>query len=624
MKKLKSFFSKMYLTLIFVFLYAPIVTLMVFSFNDGKGSRWNGFSLRWYEDLLKSEIIMEALGNTLMIALISALVATVIGTITCIGISALKGAPKTAYMALNNIPLLNSDLVTGLSLMLIFITIGMERGYSTILVAHITFNIPYVILSVMPKLRQYNKYTYEAAVDLGATPIRAFMQVVFPELIPGIASGFMLAFTMSLDDFIITHFTKGGGINTLSTLIYSEVRKGIKPTMNALSTIMFVSVLVLLIITNIMPKRREQMRKDGVEVEERKSKKKIAAVLGAAVLAAVAAVSGWLMSQNPYPNGQVKVFNWGEYIDEELITQFEETHGIEVVYDTYDTNEAMYPKVMSDPSMYDVVCPSEYMIEKMMHNDLLQEIDWELIPHASNIGEIYMDSCTSFDPGNKYCVPYTFGTVGILYNTTMIEEGDVIDSWDVLWDEKYTNNIVMQDSVRDAFMISLKRLGYSLNSTDIEQLEEAKKELQIQSKLNKAYAVDEVRDKMINGAAALGVIYSGEYLYCKEENPDLAYVVPKEGSNIWYDGWVITSGSRNVENAHKWIDFLCEQEVALKNFEYIYYGTPNAAAQELIDEEILNDKGAFPDEELIERCEIYLYLGPEIEDLYYELWKEVK
>lgn len=624
MKKLKSFFSKMYLTLIFVFLYAPIVTLMVFSFNDGKGSRWNGFSLRWYGDLLKSEIIMEALGNTLMIALISALVATVIGTVTCIGISALKGVPKTAYMALNNIPLLNSDLVTGLSLMLIFITIGLERGYSTILVAHITFNIPYVILSVMPKLRQCNKYTYEAAVDLGATPVRAFMKVVFPELIPGITSGFMLAFTMSLDDFIITHFTKGGGINTLSTLIYSEVRKGIKPTMNALSTIMFVSVLILLIITNIMPKRREQMKAKGIEVEERRPNKKLAVAFGAAAIVIMLVVSGWLMTRNPYPNGQVKVFNWGEYIDEELITQFEDEYGIEVVYDTYDTNEAMYPKVMADPAMYDVVCPSEYMIEKMMQNNLLQEIDWNLIPHADNIGEIYMESCTSFDPGNKYCVPYTFGTVGILYNTTMIEEGDIIDSWDVLWDEKYSNNIIMQDSVRDAFMISLKRLGYSLNSTDMDELEEAKKELQIQSKLNKAYAVDEVRDKMINGAAALGVIYSGEYLYCKDENPDLAYVVPKEGSNIWYDAWVITSGSQNVENAHKWIDFLCEEEVALKNFEYIYYGTPNAAAQEMIDEEILNDKGAFPDEELIDRCEIYLYLGPEIEDLYYELWKEVK
>ena len=260
MKKLKSFFSGMYLTLIFIFLYAPIVTLIIFSFNDGKGSRWKGFSLKWYEDLFQSQMIMEALGNTLLIALVSASVATVIGTITCIGINSLKGRGKSVYMALNNIPLMNSDLVTGLSLMLVFISVGWKFGFSTILVAHITFNIPYVILSVMPKLRQTNVSTYEAAMDLGATPLSAFFQVVMPELLPGIVSGFLLAFTMSLDDFIITYFTRGAGINTLSTLIYSEVRKGIKPTMNALSTVMFVSVLILLSIVNILPELRNKKK----------------------------------------------------------------------------------------------------------------------------------------------------------------------------------------------------------------------------------------------------------------------------------------------------------------------------------------------------------------------------
>lgn len=182
----------------------------------------------------------------------------------------------------------------------------------------------------------------------------------------------------------------------------------------------------------------------------------------------------------------------------------------------------------------------------------------------------------------------------------------------------------MQDSVRDAFMISLKRLGYSCNTTDEDELNEAMEELKIQSKLNKAYTIDEVRDKMINGAAAIGVIYSGEYLYCQEENEDLEYVIPKEGTNIWYDGWVITKGSENVENAHKWIDFLCSQEAAYDNFEYIYYGTPNIAAQELIDEDIINNPGVFPDEETIEKCEVYNYLGKEAEDMYYELWKKVK
>ena len=287
MKKLKSFFSGMYLTLIFIFLYAPIVTLIIFSFNEGKGSRWKGFSLKWYEDLFESRMIMEALSNTLIIAFVSALVATLVGTITCIGINALKGKFKTTYMAINNIPLMNSDLVTGLSLMLVFISVGWKFGFSTILVAHITlmlwfsrftnlgyvsillahitFNIPYVILSVMPRLRQTNVSTYEAAMDLGATPLSAFFKVVLPDLAPGITSGFLLAFTMSLDDFIITYFTRGAGINTLSTLIYSEVRKGIKPTMNALSTVMFVSVLLLLVLMNTLPDMRDKRKRKQEE-----------------------------------------------------------------------------------------------------------------------------------------------------------------------------------------------------------------------------------------------------------------------------------------------------------------------------------------------------------------------
>ena len=265
MKKLKSFFSGMYLTLIFIFLYAPIVTLIIFSFNEGKGSRWKGFSLKWYEDLFESRMIMEALSNTLIIAFVSAIVATLVGTITCIGINALKGKFKTTYMAINNIPLMNSDLVTGLSLMLVFISVGWKFGFSTILVAHITFNIPYVILSVMPRLRQTNVSTYEAAMDLGATPLSAFFKVVLPDLAPGITSGFLVAFTMSLDDFIITYFTRGAGINTLSTLIYSEVRKGIKPTMNALSTVMFVSVLLLLVLMNTLPDMRDKRKRKQEE-----------------------------------------------------------------------------------------------------------------------------------------------------------------------------------------------------------------------------------------------------------------------------------------------------------------------------------------------------------------------
>ena len=251
-----KFLKRFYLVIMFIFLYAPIFVLMVLSFNSPKYmSKWTGFSLKWYQQMFSSNLIMSALRTTLIIAFVSALIATVIGTIACIGINNMKKVPRTLILGVNNIPLMNADIVTGISLMLCFIAFGVSLGFGTVLVAHITFNIPYVVLSVMPKMKQTEKSTYEAALDLGASPLYAFWKVILPDILPGILSGFLLAFTMSLDDFIITHFTKGAGINTLSTLIYSEVRKGIKPSLYALSTIMFLAVLILLIIANL-PKRK--------------------------------------------------------------------------------------------------------------------------------------------------------------------------------------------------------------------------------------------------------------------------------------------------------------------------------------------------------------------------------
>ena len=255
----KRIVENFYLVLILIFLYAPIVTMMVLSFNSSKSrTQWGGFTLRWYTQMFDSATIMDALVNTLVIAFVSALIATIIGTAASIAINSMKPLPRTIIMGITNIPMLNADIVTGISLMLAFIAFGISLGFQTILIAHITFNIPYVILSVMPKLKQTNKSTYEAAMDLGASPVYAFFKVVFPDILPGVLSGFLLAFTMSLDDFIITHFTKGAGINTLSTLIYSEVRRGIKPSMYALSTIIFLAVLVLLLITNFAPGRKKE------------------------------------------------------------------------------------------------------------------------------------------------------------------------------------------------------------------------------------------------------------------------------------------------------------------------------------------------------------------------------
>lgn len=323
-------------------------------------------------------------------------------------------------------------------------------------------------------------------------------------------------------------------------------------------------------------------------------------------------------------NGKVIVYNWGEYIDPDTIKMFEEETGIEVVYDEFETNEIMYPKVESGAAEYDVVCPSDYMIDKMIQNGLLQELNYDNIPNAKkNIGAQYYEQANDFDPGNKYAVPYCWGTVGILYNKTMVDEP--ITSWAQLWDEKYADNILMQDSVRDAFMVAEKLNGFSMNTVDPTELETAKNALIEQKPLVQAYVIDQVRDKMIGGEAAIGVIYSGEAIYTQRENPNLEYVIPEEGTNVWIDCWCILKDAPNKENAEKFIDFMCRGDIAEKNFEYITYSTPNDAARELIeDEEIKNSTIAFPDLSQYNNLETFVYLGEDGDALYNELWKEVK
>lgn len=624
---IRKYLQKIYLALIFILLYAPIVTLIVLSFNQSKTrAKWGGFTLKWYKELLKNEQIMSAFYTTLIIAFVSAAIATVIGTAAAIAIQGMKQKWKTMYMGLTNIPMMNAEIVMGVSLMLLFIAFHMTLGFGTILIAHITFNIPYVILSVLPKLKQTNRYTYEAALDLGASPVKAFFKVVFPDIVPGVLSGFMLAFTMSLDDFVITHFTKGPGIDTLSTKIYTEVRKGIKPEIYALSTIMFVTVLVLLLLINYSPKEEAEtvVRKKKVRKPSRVKKILIQRVVPVTICIVFIGGGFYYAKENDVMNGEkLVVYNWGEYIDPEVLTMFEEETGIDIVYEEFETNEILYPKISSGAIAYDVICPSDYMIQRMIENDLLSEINFDNIPNLKNIGKQYLEQSRQFDPENKYSVPYCWGTVGILYNKMMVDEP--VDSWSILWDPKYKDNILMQDSVRDAFGVTLKYLGYSLNSIDLDELTEAKNLLIEQKPLVQAYVIDQVRDKMIGNEAALGVIYSGEAIYTQKENPNLEYVIPKEGSNIWIDSWVIPKNAEHKENAEKFINFLCRPDIALMNFEYITYSTPNEAARELIeDESIRNSEIAFPDLSKYDNLETFQYLGTEADQVYGDLWNKVK
>lgn len=611
--------EKLYLVVIFLFLYLPILTLIVLSFNKSKTrGKWAGFSLKWYESLLQDRTILNALFTTLILALLSALIATLFGTLVAFAINQMKRWKKTVFMAITNIPMLNADIVTGISLMLLFIAIDYTMGFSSVLIAHITFNLPFVILSVAPRLRQLNTSAYEAALDLGASKPYAFWRVIFPDILPSVLTGFLLSFTMSLDDFVITHFTKGVGVDTLSTLIYTEQKKGIRPEIYALSTILFVTVFVLLIFYN-----RHQEAKQKKEVVVRTGRVHYYVAAAGIAVFAVFLVIGYNRTK-PVSTDKLNIYNWGEYLEPELIEKFEEETGVEVTYDEFETNESMYPIIAKGAANYDLVCPSDYMIQKMADEGLLENINWKNIPNADNIDEEYWEFARAYDEGNSYSMPYLWGTVGILYNKKMVKE--TIDSWGVLWDTKYQDNILMQKSVRDAFGVALKYLGYSLNSTDENELEQAKQKLleQKDSGVVQAYVVDEVRDKMIAGEAAIGVIYSGEALTCQESNPDLEFVIPKEGSNLWMDSWVIPKGAENKENAEKFLNFLSRPEVMKRNFDYITYSIPSSAGRALIEEkEYRESEIAFPDLKSLTNCEVFTYLGEEADERYNRKWKEI-
>ena len=614
--------EKLYMGIILVFMYAPILTLIILSFNSSKSrARWGGFTFQWYINMVSDSSVLNAMANTLMIALLSTVFATVIGTITCVGLMGLKRRSRAFIMGINNVSMINADIVTGISLMLIFKALHFEAGFITVLIAHITFNIPYVMLSVMPRMKTIDPNVYEAALDLGATPFYAFRKSVLPDLMPAVIAGALMAFTMSIDDFIITYFSRGSGFDTISTKIYSEVKRGIRPEIYALSSLIFVIVLILLFVSSRMRQRQTLSKKGKAGVKTGKSRRRIVILAcGFSCIVLLAVYFGGMLVRK---NRKLYVYNAGEYIDPEVIDIFEAETGIDVVYDEFETPEIMFAKLAQDDRAYDAICASDHIIPKLREHDMIRELDLEEIPNRKYIGEQYMETSRAFDPDNTYTIPYFWGTMGILYNKTMVDEP--VTSWNILWDEKYKGQILMQDALREIFMVGLKKNGYSINSKDPEELEKATEDLIKQKPLVQAYVIDQARDKMIGGEAALALIYSGDVFYTQEENPDLEYSVPEEGSSVWIDSWLVAKRARNPEGAMKWIDFLCRPDIALKNFEYVTYSTPNEAVREMIeDEAIKNSEAIFPDESVLKRCEGAVYLGEDGEALYNEMWKRVK
>ena len=580
MKKEKRTFGKILMVLMILFFYLPIIYMIVFSFNDSKSlTGFTGFSLRWYKHMLESRDMMQSLYTTFSVALIATLISTVVGTITAIGLSKSKKIIRDLMEQVNNLPVMNPEIVTAIGFMLLFITFRVEKGYTTMLLAHIAFCIPYVILSVMPKIRSLDPNLADAAMDLGATPWQALIKVIVPQITPGIISGALIAFTMSVDDFIISYFVTGGGIKNLSIMVYT-MSKRVNPSINALSTLVVIIITIALLLINLVPVFFAKQAKKQT-VGGRKTFVAAAAVCGCFVLGLLV-FSGMKMSDSslPYEGQTLHVYNWGEYTGENIIQDFEEKTGATVVMENFDSNEQMYIKVANGES-YDILVPSDYMIQRLIDEDYLQKLD----PDKLDCMDLLADAVKGlpYDPNNEYSVPYFWGTVGIVYDTTVVDEEDLVnEGFNIFLDEKYKGNIYLYDSERDSFMMALKALGYSMNTEDASELQQAYDWLvQCVRTMEPEIVTDEIIDNMVQGRKALGLIYSGDAAYVMSENEDMGFYLPETGTNLWSDAMVIPANAKNPDLAHEFINHVCSYEGAYDNSSYVGYTSPN---QEVMDE----------------------------------------
>ena len=582
MKKKTSVGSKIILTLTMLFFYLPILYIIIFSFNDSRSlTKFGGFSLRWYEKMFADSTMMEAVLYTVIIAIIATVVATVVGTITAIGLSKSRKVVQKMVERINDLPVMNPDIVTAISLLMFFSVLTVKKGFGTLLIAHIMFCIPYVMLSVTPKLRSLDPNLIDAAMDLGATPFQALAKVIVPQIKPGIVSGALIAFTMSFDDFVISYFTTGNGVNNISILVYT-MSKRVNPSINALSTIVILLITLVLGVVNIVPIVREKREKDG-KSSRAVSRKAMAAVAAVLVLAVVGGTVGARLSQQhksaaaveKYGSNVLKLYLPGEYLGENVISDFEKQYGVRVIVENFDSNEMMYTKLMAG-DRYDVIIPSDYMIERLMNEDFLQPLDKSMIPNMENMSDAVLGM--SYDPDNTYSIPYFWGSVGLVYNHENVDPA-VIESegWEVLRNTDYAGHIYIYDSERDSFMMAFKALGYSMNTEDPNEINDAYEWLlQMNNTMSPVYVTDEVIDGMMNGYKDIAVVYSGDAAVVLDENEDMSFYMPSQGTNIWCDAMVIPANAENPKLAHEFINYMLTYEAAFDNTETVGYTSPNA------------------------------------------------
>ena len=566
------------MALVIAFFYLPIVYMVIFSFNSGKSlTSFTGFSLRWYKHMMESHTMMESLSTTFSIALIATAVSTIVGTISAIGLSKSKKIIQRLMEQVNNLPMMNPEIVTAIGFMLLFITFRVEKGYVTMLLAHIAFCIPYVMLSVMPKIRSLDPNLADAAMDLGATPWRALTKVIVPQIMPGIVSGALIAFTMSVDDFIISYFVTGGGVKNLSITVYT-MSKRVNPSINAISTLVVVIITLVLLLINVAPLVMAK-REKKTEISRKKQIVPIAAAVVAVAAIVLIVRLGKKDSVLPYAGQTLHVYNWGEYTGENILREFEEKTGAKVVMENFDSNEQMYIKVANGES-YDILVPSDYMIQRLIQEEYLQKLDHSKLDCLDKLCEDVVG--LPYDPGNEYSIPYFWGSVGIVYDKTKVDLEDLErEGFDIFKDQKYKGQIYLYDSERDSFMMALKALGYSMNTENEGELQAAYEWLvECVQTMDPEIVTDEIIDNMAQGRKALGLIYSGDATYVMSENEDMGYYLPESGTNLWSDAMVIPANAKNPDLAHEFINFASDYEGAYDNSSFVGYSSAN---QEVMD-----------------------------------------
>jgi spermidine/putrescine transport system permease protein len=603
---LKSF----YLLLMFLFLYVPIMVLIAFSFNDSKlNVVWTGFTLKWYQSLINNAGIIEAVKNSFIIASISTILSVIIGTLASVGMYRYKFKGSSVIDSMLYIPLIIPEIVMGISLLAFFSIAKIELGKISLIIAHVTFSIAYVVAVVKTRLDGFDRSVEEAAMDLGASAVKTFFHVTLPIIMPGVIAGGLLAFTLSLDDVIISFFAAGPGSVTLPLKVFSMVKFGVTPEINALSTIIILFTISVIILALLIRNANMSMKRVG------------------SILIAIFVVTGCLgggisafAERSNKPKQVLNVFNWSEYLPQSVIDKFEETYNIKVNYSTFSSNEEMLAKLMAGGGNYDITVASDFMVEILKKQGLIQPLNKDNLPNLSNIGPQFLN--LPFDEGNKYSVPYMWLAGIIAYDSSKIPEG-TIKGYKDLWKPELKGSLTLLDDERVIIGITLKKLGYSLNETSPEALQKAKEELKKLQANVKSYDSDSPKTSLINGESKAIFAWGAEGSLAKRENPNVKYVIPEEGLFLQQDNFVIPKGAKNIQAAELFINFIMSPEISAEISHYFPYGNPNTAAYQYIDQEIMDDAAVYPPDADVENGEYLKDIGDSVVQLD-KIWSEVK